>query len=92
MNLLRYYLLGAVVIAVGLIGSHVLFRTHALTPTASVQAESGKLSGNANVVADAKASGGSAAKFNSPSSSGTLIFDDEFDGAANSAPSSVTSC
>ncbi len=48
---------------VAVVGTYLLYRTYAATPTASFQAEAGTRSGNATVVSDTGASGSSAVKF-----------------------------
>jgi hypothetical protein len=50
------------IVAMGVIGAHILTLSHASTPTASIEAESGIVD-NAQNIADASASGGRAIKF-----------------------------
>jgi hypothetical protein len=49
----------------GVIGTYLLANSNALTPTASLEAEDGTVSGSAGVVTSASASGGKAVKFGS---------------------------
>jgi hypothetical protein len=62
---------GIFVLAFGLIGIYVLFSVHAATFSVAAELESGKLSGNAKIVADSSASGGSAVQFGSAPTSGS---------------------
>lgn len=52
-----------VVVAFGVIGSVLLFESHAATPTANIEAENGTIAAPATSVADSGASGGNAVKF-----------------------------
>ncbi len=56
------------VLVFGALGTWLLVGTHAATPTANFEAEAGTRSGNASVLTDAAASGGSAVKFTTASS------------------------
>jgi hypothetical protein len=58
-----------VMVAVALMGVHLLTTTHADTPYVAVEAESGALSGGATINTDSSASGGESVLFNG--SSGT---------------------
>ncbi len=52
----------------GVVGTALLFSSHAATPTAAYEAEAGTRSGNASLVSDSGASGSSAVKFSSTAS------------------------
>ncbi|TAH33657.1 right-handed parallel beta-helix repeat-containing protein [Candidatus Saccharibacteria bacterium] len=56
---------GLAVLIFAAIGTVLLVSSHAATPTASYEAESGALSGNASLLGDASASGSSSVKFSS---------------------------
>ncbi|MCA9325555.1 glycoside hydrolase family 16 protein [Candidatus Saccharibacteria bacterium] len=91
----RQITLAACVIAFGFVGYYLLSITRAAPVTFSSEAETGTLSANATQVSDSQASGGSAVKFTAGTSSEpkcadltNLVFCDDFDGAANTAPDS----
>jgi hypothetical protein len=58
-----------IVVAIAVLGVHLLSLTHAATPSVAVEAESGTLSGGATINTDATASGGESVLFNGSSSS-----------------------
>jgi hypothetical protein len=62
------------VFAFVVIGVYLLVGSHAATPFASLEAESGTLAGSASVVTDASASGSSAVKFSASSSTSAANF------------------
>jgi hypothetical protein len=66
----RNYQLAAVAITFGVIGSVVLFTSHAATPAVSVETESGTVGSPAASLSDTTASGGSAVKFKAAASGG----------------------
>ncbi|HET6924617.1 MAG TPA: hypothetical protein VFH39_02195 [Candidatus Saccharimonadales bacterium] len=63
----------AAVFLIGAVGSYYLFTTHAATPTASVQTESGTVTSPALTVGDTSASGSHAVKFAKAATSGTAL-------------------
>jgi hypothetical protein len=60
---LSHYQLGAFAVVFAVVGSFLLFVSHAATPAASVETESGTVTAPAIRVSDSTASGGSAVKF-----------------------------
>jgi hypothetical protein len=75
------------------IGTYMLFASYAATPTFSFEAEKSTINGNASVVSNSQASGGSALKFGTTSSqvqpfgdplgrSWTSVLTDEFNGTS----------
>lgn len=66
MERIGQYKLAVFVVLFALVGATVLFVIKAASPTASLEAESSTLSGNASLVSDASASGGQAIRFNAP--------------------------
>lgn len=62
-----------IIVSFALVGAGLLISSHAATPTASFQVESGTRSGNVGVVADSSASGGSGVKFGAATTSGNCI-------------------
>lgn len=65
---LALVVLGTIIVGVGLI-----IATHAQTPTANLESETGAKAGNVTAVSDANASGGSAVKFGAGSPSGQAM-------------------
>jgi hypothetical protein len=57
----------------GVIGTYLLASSHALTPTASLEAEDGTVSGSASIINNANASGGQAVKFGAAQTSPNLL-------------------
>jgi len=70
------------VIVFGGFGTYLLVESHATTPTAGIEGESGTASTPAGVVNDSTASGGKAIKFGPGNGSGNLVWDDEFNGSS----------
>ncbi len=62
----------ASVVGIGVIGSVLVFSSHAATTTASVEVESGTASSNASTLTDTTASGGKAVKFAAAVSNPTM--------------------
>jgi hypothetical protein len=63
----------AAALVFGVVGTYLLASSHALTPTASLEAEDGTVSGSATIINNANASGGQAVKFGS--GTGTTLLD-----------------
>src|SRR5665213_3726873 len=61
------------VLVFGVIGSLMLFVSHAATPTTSIELENGFVSGTASIVNDGSASNGKAVKFGSNPCQGVQI-------------------
>lgn len=59
------------VVAVAVVGTILISNSHAGTPTASLQAGSGTITGNANQITDTSASGGTALKLGTGTTTGT---------------------
>lgn len=64
-------IVGVAVFAI--VGTILIVSSHAATPTVNYEAEAGIRSGNASVVSDSGASGGSAVKFSATTTSGNCI-------------------
>jgi hypothetical protein len=82
-------LVGAIVLLVAAIGTYLLLGSHASTPYASVNADTGSLTNGATVGSDNLSSDGKYVKFGSTStngSDGTLIFDGTFDSGLTNYP------
>lgn len=75
------------ILVFAIVGSYVLIHSHAATPTAVVEAESGTISSPAEGVADATASGGGAVKFaGTPAPTETVLVNTSFDNLTVTAP------
>jgi hypothetical protein len=79
-NYHRYMSYALVFVVTGSLGAYLTFSSHAATLFTSAEAESGTLTGNASLISDANASGGSAIKFGSTSGpqNGLLTSDPNF--------------
>jgi hypothetical protein len=78
------YIRALLVVAVcGAAGTYFLVTSHASTPTASVEAESGTVSSAASTVTDSTASANSAVKFGSASAAGTTCTVGQTGGTGN---------
>lgn len=90
----RKAILLACTVLVAFAGYYLLSITRAAPVAVSSEVETGVIGTNASQVADAQASGGAAVKFSAPATSGEqkcgalsgLVFCDDFDAAANTAP------
>ncbi len=76
----RYLPALAAMVITGVVGTALLFSSHAATPTAAYEAEAGTRSGNASLISDSGASGGSAVKFSSTASACPVSTPNKADG------------